>query len=197
MQYRFFRTVGDNNKTGDTVFILLLAHSAQRNPLLCESGRQIRQNSGAIDHFHVDMVARVHLAEISDWQVCVSVIARCSAAMHFIPGSSHEVAQHGRSSWVATGTITVEHQRTSGFCLHEDRVIGLINRGQRVIFRHQSWVHPRINGVVALIVGDLFTDSKQLNDIPCFICSRDVCSGDVTDTFTVHIFEVDARIEPK
>src|SRR5699024_3253911 len=151
-QGRFTSSVRDHNQT--CAFLgAFLANGAQRNTLRSELRRNSGENTGALIYLHIEVVAGQSLAGVSDRQVCVGIILRCTAAVNNVAAGTNDIAHYCRCGWVSARTISVEHQGTRSLCFNKDRIIRLRDSSQWVFLRDQSGVYARINSFSSVLAG--------------------------------------------
>ena len=187
--------MGDHDKPRGLLSVLL-ADGAQGDAVAGEDTGDGGEHAGAIINLHVHVVAGLHRAKLRDGQVSVGVLPRGAAAVHDVAGRTHDIAQYCRRRRVAARAVAVEHQRAGGLRLDEDSVVGLANRGQRVVLGYQRRVHAGVDGLLpSLRVREALTDGQQLDGVPGLVRGLDIGRGHLGNALAVDVVEGQAGVK--
>ena len=148
------------------------------------------QHAGPVVDVQRDVVAGQRLPHRHDRQARVGGRVRAAGAGQPVPGHRDQVAEHGARGRRAARARAVEHQAARGLRLHEHRVVGLADRGQRVRARDHRRVRPDRDARVAALA-----DGQQLDHPAQRAGAADVGRGDFGDALAVHVGRGDRRVE--
>ena len=101
--------------------------------------------------------------------------------MHIHHGRVENVSNNGAGSGHIAGSTALEHHLLTGVAMEIDRVKGAVHRGQGMILRQESGMHPHLNGV-AIPLGN----GQELEHITHFLAAGNVHGRNPRDAFAVH-----------
>ena len=181
--------VGDHHELGVGP-ATLLADGLDGDVVVGERVGDRGEHTGAVVDVDRHVVARAGLPHRLHRAVGVRRLPRAARPGESVAGDRHQVAEHGAGGGRATGPGAVEHQLPGGLGLHEDRVVGLADTGQRVRARDHRRVHARGDLVAAQLA-----DREQLDHRAHVAGAGDVGRGHLGDALAVDVGRGDARVE--
>ena len=79
--------------------------------------------------------------------------------------------------------------------MNKDRVVGAVNRGERVTERNHRGVHARADSLGAVRADDALGDGQQLDDISRLARFLNLFQGDPGNSLAIHRFDRHVRVE--